>query len=112
MASRPEVAGPEPGARHVYRASDPLGARSLPAATRKARLSADPAAAGLDDDQRVLAEHHAAMHALDLHPGTEVTVAGHDADRDLVLVEWTDAQGDPRITSVEPADFHAHFPGA
>lgn len=49
------------------------------------------------------------MTELDLQPGTEVTVAGYDDQRGLVLVEWTDAQGNPRITSVTPDDFAANF---
>lgn len=49
------------------------------------------------------------MAELDLHPGVEVTVEGYDDDRDLVLVSWTDGAGNPRITSVEPADFAERF---
>lgn len=49
------------------------------------------------------------MAELDLKPGTGVTVTGYDRDRDLVLVGWTDAQGTPRITSVEPGHFAATF---
>jgi hypothetical protein len=51
----------------------------------------------------------AEMHELDLHPGTSVTVVGHDDDRGLVLVEWTDRSGNPRITSVDPAMLAEHF---
>jgi hypothetical protein len=54
-------------------------------------------------------ELSAEMHALDLHPDTVVAVAGWDDDRGLVLVEWTDAHGTPRVTSVEPAVFAEHF---
>jgi hypothetical protein len=49
------------------------------------------------------------MRALDMPPGAEVTVLDHDADRDLVLVEWVDAHGNPRITSIEPSVFAEHF---
>jgi hypothetical protein len=51
----------------------------------------------------------AEMVELDLHPGTTVAVAGHDHERGLVLVEWTDRSGNPRTTSVEPATFADHF---
>lgn len=47
--------------------------------------------------------------SLDLQPGTEVTVAGHDEERGLVLVEWADTSGNPRITSVDPDLFGRHF---
>jgi hypothetical protein len=49
------------------------------------------------------------MRALDMPPGAEVTVLDHDADRDLVLVEWIDTHGNPRVTSIEPAVFAEHF---
>jgi hypothetical protein len=49
------------------------------------------------------------MHDLDLHPGTAVKVHGYDDDRDLVLIEWTDLAGNPRITSVEPERFAHDF---
>lgn len=52
------------------------------------------------------------MRDLDLVPGTEVKVLGHDDDRGLVLLEWTDGQGNPRITSVEPDQFADHFTAA
>lgn len=51
----------------------------------------------------------AEMADLDLAPGTEVTYDGYDNDRDLVLLEWTDAQGTPRRTSVEPDHFSSMF---
>lgn len=78
---------PETGSRRTYDAPDGLGAQ---------------VAEQMTDD----------MRGLDLHPGTEVTVAGYDDDRGLVLVEWTDRQGNPRITSVEPQHFDEHFKGA
>jgi hypothetical protein len=49
------------------------------------------------------------MADLDMTPGVLVTVVGYDDDRGLVLVEWTDGQGNPRITSVDPDDFDANF---
>lgn len=52
---------------------------------------------------------HPEMAELDLAPGTSVTVAGMDEDRNLVLVEWTDRAGTARITSVEPDQFAAQF---
>jgi hypothetical protein len=54
------------------------------------------------DDPDVSDDLPAEMVDLDLHPDTTVTIVGHDEDRDLVLVEWTDLQGNPRITSVQP----------
>ena len=52
---------------------------------------------------------HPDMHALDLPPDEEVTVAGHDDDRDLVLLAWTDRAGTPRVTSVDPDLFADRF---
>lgn len=49
------------------------------------------------------------MHDLDMAPDTEVTVVGHDEDRDLVLVNWTDLQGNQRTTSIEPEAFARDF---
>ena len=51
----------------------------------------------------------AEMRDLDMEPGTEVEVAGHDEERDLVLVNWTDANGTPRTTSLPPDTFAADF---
>jgi hypothetical protein len=42
-------------------------------------------------------------------PTRPSTVVGHDEDRDLILVEWTDLQGNPRITSVEPDTLAERF---
>jgi hypothetical protein len=69
------------------------------------RYRADTGLAATLVDRQLPAE----MAELDLHPGTEVTVHGYDDDRDLVLVEWSDRSGNPRITSVEPATFAANF---
>lgn len=49
------------------------------------------------------------MHELDMAPGTEVTVAGHDEDRNLMLLDWVDRAGTPRTTSVEPHVFDRDF---
>jgi hypothetical protein len=75
------------------------------------RFTADTglAAKARRDDPDVSDDLPAEMVDLDLHPDTTVTVIGHDEDRDLVLVEWTDLQGNPRITSVERDDFNTNF---
>jgi len=52
---------------------------------------------------------HPDMADLDLSPGTLVKVVGQDDERDLVLVEWEDAQGNPRITSVPLDTFGTDF---
>jgi hypothetical protein len=78
------MAKPRTGSKHTFDAPDALGAMHS------------------RDQSQDMAE-------LDLKPGTEVKVAGYDDDRNLVLVEWTDAQGNPRVTSVEPAQFDDHF---
>jgi hypothetical protein len=49
------------------------------------------------------------MADLDMPAGCEVEVEGHDDDRDLVLVKWTDAQDTLRITSVPEADLASQF---
>jgi hypothetical protein len=78
---------PRTGSRFTFDAPDALGAMHAESQSRE-------------------------MAELDLHPGTEVKVVGHDDDRDLVLVEWTDAQGNSRTTSVEPDVFSDHFTSA
>jgi hypothetical protein len=85
------MATPKPGTAYVYSADAGLAAR--------ARV-ADP---DLTD------ELPSEMAALDLAPGTEVCVEGYDKDRDLVLVGWTDSNGTPRVTSVDPAEFAETF---
>ncbi len=85
------MAAPNVGSAYRYRAGDGLAAR--------ARI-ADP---DLSDDLP------AEMHDLDMQPDTVVEVTGYDEERDLVLVGWTDLQGNPRITSVLPADFVDDF---
>jgi hypothetical protein len=76
---------------HRYKADVGLGAR--------ARV----------DDPNLSDELPTEMRDLDMAPGTEVTVVGHDEERDLVLVDWTDSQGNQRTTSVELDVFAADF---
>jgi len=54
---------------------------------------------------------HPEMRDLDLPPGTTVTVHGYDAERDLIIVEWSDANRPehPRLTSIEPDEFATNF---
>lgn len=49
------------------------------------------------------------MADLDMPHDTEVELVGHDDDRNLEIVEWTDRHGDPRRTSIEPDVFASHF---
>jgi hypothetical protein len=60
-------------------------------------------------DPDVSDELSSEMHDLDMASDTEVEVVGHDEERDLVLVNWTDLQGNPRTTSIDPAVFAADF---
>lgn len=82
------MAKPTEGARYRFAGTDGLG--------QDAR-TADP---DVPDASNLLRSD---MAELDMPAGAEVTVIGHDDDRDLVLVRWADAQGTDRITSV-PAD--------
>jgi hypothetical protein len=82
---------PEPGDTFTYSAGVGLAAR--------ARV-ADP-----DVDDGLAGD----MAELDLTPGTEVTIVGCDEERDMVLLDWTDAQGNPRTTSVTSAVFDECF---
>jgi hypothetical protein len=79
------TAKPRTGTRYTYNGDTGLGAAHA---------------------DRELASEHA---ELDMQPGTAVSYTGYDDDRDLVLVEWADAQGNQRITSVEPEFFAASF---
>lgn len=82
---------PEPGESYIY-----CGDTGLAAAARVA----DP---NVDD-------HLTSEHAeLDMAPGAVVTVCGVDEDRGLVLVEWADLQGNPRVTSIDPVTFADQF---
>lgn len=67
------------------------------------------AAAARVADPDITDELPTEMAALDMAPGTEVTVDGYDKDRDLVLVGWCDSAGTPRVTSVAPEHFAASF---
>jgi len=49
------------------------------------------------------------MAELDMLPDTEVKVYDYDKDRDLVIVEWTDAFGNSRLTSVDLDEFNSSF---
>jgi len=55
------------------------------------------------------ADPFALRRDLDMDPGTIVTVAGVDTKRGLILVEWSDRLGTPRITSLEPDDLAANY---
>lgn len=61
------------------------------------------------DDPDVSDDLPAEMHELDMAPGTEVTVSGHDLERELVLLNWTDRNGTPRTTSVTAEVFADDF---
>ena len=54
-------------------------------------------------------EMSAEMQELDLSDGTEVTFLQLDEDSAWPIVEWTDAVGINRITTIDPAHFEAHF---
>lgn len=82
---------PEVGVTYRYEAEEGLGGR--------ARV-ADPT---VSDDLP------AEMRELDMTTDTRVTVSGYDDERDLVLVDWTDGQGNPRTTSLEPEVLDEHF---
>ena len=85
------MAAPKTGTTYTYSGDDGLGAC--------ARVA----------DPDISDELPSDMAALDMAPGTEVTVDGYDKDRDLVLVGWVDGAGTPRVTSVDPAEFAAQF---
>lgn len=98
---------PKAGTRYTYSHDTALGHAHMPAkaaTTRKRAVDPD-----VPDDDPTVAGLHRDMHELDMHPGTEVTAYDYDRDRDLVLVEWTDRVGTPRITSVVPDRFAEHF---
>lgn len=54
-------------------------------------------------------QHAQTMQELDLHHGTPVAHTGRDEDRDLEIVEWADAFGIMRRTTITPADFAEFF---
>jgi hypothetical protein len=84
---------------------------AVPKTGTKLRFTADTglAAAARVADPDVSDDLPTEMVDLDLHPDTTVTVVGHDEERDLVLIEWTDLQGNPRITSVPPEQIASDF---
>lgn len=53
----------------------------------------------------------AEMTELDMQDGMEVTLLEYDVDTGWPLVEWTDAKGLPRITTIDP-QYLEHFPAA
>jgi hypothetical protein len=82
---------PDIGARYRYAASTGLAAQ--------ARI-ADP-----DVGDELASE----MQELDMHPDTVVTVRDYDLVRDLIVVEWADRSGNPRMTSIEADQFDDQF---
>jgi len=106
--------------RYVYEHPDGLGfgahhaePGSLPLADRAAdRHGAEGAG------QHPAMPGELTMAHLDMPHGTIITLAPSDDDpatatrdseRDMEIICWTDAQGTPRRTSVEPAFFTSHF---
>jgi len=79
------MAAPETGAQYAYRGEFGLAATHV--------------------EGDLLAE----MAELDLKPDTPVVVHDFDADRNMVLVEWTDISGNPRITSIPLGEFEQTF---
>lgn len=102
MTSRPRT-----GSKYTFDAPAALGELHMPDDRRQRR--ADAVNPDVEDDDPDIAEVRRAHARQDMQPGTEVKVCGHDDDRDLILVEWTDSEGTPRITSVEPGQFNDHF---
>lgn len=112
MAARRYVyTHPEQTGLGQHHADEPLASR--PAQPPGVAASMRAAVAVMHPTEAQLAELDTflgrTMHDLDLHHGTEVTHAGHDDERDLVLVEWTDQHGDHRVTSLTPAVFAEFF---
>jgi hypothetical protein len=87
------VSEPRAGTKYRHTAEQGLAAR--------ARV-ADPS---VSDDL------HPDMAELDMPPGCVVTVIAYDAERDLALAEWTDGQGNQRITSLDTGDLADNFEG-
>lgn len=64
---------------------------------------------GLPDyESQIIAEHYALMKRLDLHHGTPVEFSEINPDG-THRIEWIDAHGTPRATSVAPEFFAANF---
>ncbi len=51
----------------------------------------------------------AEMKELDLRNLQEVTLFDYDADSEWPIIEWTDATGINRLTTVNPETFESHF---
>jgi hypothetical protein len=54
-------------------------------------------------------EQTAEMRELDLRNFQEVTLFDYDADSECPIIEWTDAVGITRLTTVDPETFESHF---
>jgi hypothetical protein len=54
-------------------------------------------------------EQTAEMRELDLRNLQEVTLFDYDADSDWPIIEWTDATGITRLTTVDPDIFDSNF---
>ena len=80
------MAKPRTGSHLTYNGSEGFG---------QAARRADP-----DQPDEMNVVDGVNMAWLDMPPGTEVKVVGHDDDRDLTLLEWVDDAGTTRITSV------------
>jgi hypothetical protein len=92
------MAKPRVGGSYTYSGSEGFG---------QAARRADPS---VPDEMSVVDGVNMAW--LDMAPGTVVKVAGHDDDRDLVLLEWVDDAGTTRITSVTEDQFADFTKGA
>jgi hypothetical protein len=100
------------GTRLRYTGEAALGESHMGAADRKSRAQRRATIGGggdLSRTERIMAEIDSSMEELDLHPGTEVEVVGFEDERDLVIVSWTDRQGNPRRTTVSPDELDAQF---
>jgi hypothetical protein len=92
------MAKPRVGGSYTYNGAEGLG--------QKARIE-DP---DVPDEMSVVDGVNMAW--LDMKHGTAVKVAGHDDDRDLILLEWVDDAGTTRITSVTEDQFADFTKGA
>jgi hypothetical protein len=54
-------------------------------------------------------ELSAEMTELDLKDGQNVTFLDYDADSEWPMIEWVDAVGIDRITTIEPGLFDSNF---
>lgn len=92
------MAKPRVGGTYTYSGSEGFG---------QAARRADP-----DQPDEMNVVDGVNMTWLDMPPGTTVKVVGHDDDRDLVLLEWTDGAGTTRVTSVTEDQFNDFSKGA